>query len=384
MDDRKLKFLKAVLGEDGAKALAKAAERGPELENALLPRTIMSWLGLAARDDFEGRLPGVENTYLQFSKSEDRFSGSVAVGDEVYAFQQASILHLGACVAVALGADHERVSLRLRDLDIQRLGKNIDLLVKARVAVKELKKRVLDPAFGYKFSHEHHDLGNGEMVTKVNVHTPEGEHVGASTFRHQGNTVVPGTVVVDDDHQRRGIASAMYAHAEKQTGKKLAPSANQTPEGAALWQGNAKQPQFGMAKAAMSAGKEGPGPAHAATQPELPTAPTPPDPTQDSKGPTVSLRPKAPKPPKPGQPIPAGSAKPKAPSLKVTKREADHKCPVCAGTQFKSDRFQGCICFRDLAKNVRVTVLEDGYSLEFKADWDSDSILTLLESLGRK
>jgi hypothetical protein len=76
MDGRKFQFLKAVLGEDGAKALAKAAERAPELGNALLPRTIMAWLGVASRDDFEGTIPGVENTYLQFTKAEAKYSGS--------------------------------------------------------------------------------------------------------------------------------------------------------------------------------------------------------------------------------------------------------------------------------------------------------------------
>lgn len=144
MDGRKYAFLKAVLGEDGAKALSKAAQRGPELEYALLPRTIMAWLGIAARADFEGQIPGVGNTYLQFAKSEDRYSGSVAVGDEVYSFDSASMLHLGACVAVALGADHERVDPSLRDLDLQRLGKNIDTLVKARIAVAELRKLRLE------------------------------------------------------------------------------------------------------------------------------------------------------------------------------------------------------------------------------------------------
>lgn len=144
MDGRKFQFLKAVLGEDGAKALSKAAERAPELGHAVLPRTIMAWLGVATRDDFEGTIPGVQNTYLQFTKSESKYSGSVSVGDEVYSFEAATILHLGACVAVALGSDHERMSPGLRDLDIQRLGKNIDTLVKARLAIAEIRKRALE------------------------------------------------------------------------------------------------------------------------------------------------------------------------------------------------------------------------------------------------
>lgn len=276
MDTRKFLFLKAVLGDDGARALAKAAERGPELEAALLPRTIMAWLGIAARHDFEGQIPGVENTYIQFRKAEERYSGSVAIGEEVYSFEKASVLHLGACMAVALGADHERVTAGLKDLDIQRLGKNIDTLAKARVAVAELRKRAL--------------------------------------------------------------------------------------------------------------GAEAPGPAHAPTAPDGPVAPTPPVPNQTSKGPMVGMTPTQPKPPKPGTPslLPGAKTQTKSPALKVTKSQAEKKCPICSGTQFRSGRFSGCICFRELAKSVRVRILEDGYNLEFGPDWDRDSILTLVESLGTK
>lgn len=109
----------------------------------------------------------------------------------------------------------------------------------------DFEKGELDPNAGYKFTHEHHDLGNGNMLTRVNVHGPDGEHVGAATFAHQGGNLVPGTVAVDEAHQRKGIASAMYAHAEQHTGKKLIPSPNQTPEGAALWAGNKTKTQFG-------------------------------------------------------------------------------------------------------------------------------------------
>jgi hypothetical protein len=284
MDDRKFRFLKAVLGEDGAKALAKAAERAPELEAALLPRSIMAWLGLTTRADFEGRIPGNENTYVQFTKSESRYSGTVTIGEEVYSFENASVMHLGACVAVALGADHERVSPTLRDLDIQRLGKNIDTLAKARVAISELKKKAM----------------------------------GA-----QG-------------------------------------------------------------------GQEAPGPAAAPKEPGAPTPPAAPELKQTIKGPTVGIKPKLPKPPKPSTPslLPEAQKLPgqkgNRPQLKVTKSQADHKCPICAGTQFKAEKFTGCICFRDLAKSVKVTVVEDGYSLEFKSEWDQESILTLAESMGKK
>ena len=141
MESRKYRFLQAVLGEDGARALAKASARSREIEPALLPRAIMAWLGSAGLGDYEGDIPGVPDTYLQFRKSEEgRFTGSVSIDRVVYTFKRASPLHLAASIAVAVGADQESLSPSLRDLDIQRLGKSLDTLVKARAVVAELRK----------------------------------------------------------------------------------------------------------------------------------------------------------------------------------------------------------------------------------------------------
>lgn len=140
MDTRKFNFLKSVLGEDGAVALKKAAERSAELENALVPRAILSWLGISARTDYEGELPGLDNTYLQFKKSEDLYSGSISIDDGIYNFDSATLYHLAASIAVSMGVDSDKVSSDVRDLDLARLGKSIDLLVKARVVTRELSK----------------------------------------------------------------------------------------------------------------------------------------------------------------------------------------------------------------------------------------------------
>lgn len=101
--------------------------------------------------------------------------------------------------------------------------------------IRESKE--LSPEYGYQFSVETTPTGNS-AITKVTVTSKDGEQVAAANFVHQGNNIVPGYVVVDDDHQRRGIASAMYKYVEQQTGKKIVRSTNQTPEGAALWDQN--------------------------------------------------------------------------------------------------------------------------------------------------
>lgn len=415
MDTAKYKFLNAVLGSDGAKALIKASKRAPELEPVFLPRTIVSWIGAVDSEEFEGAIPGNSNSYVQFTKNEGRYSGSVAIGDEVYSFEKASMLHLGACMAVALGADQDTVSgADLREVEIQRLGKNIDALVKAKIAVADLSKKLLDPSAGYTFTHEHHDLGDGEALTHVKAHAPGGAVVGEALFNHHpsGSLIAEG-VKVHPDHQRKGIASAIYSHAQKLTGKTIAPSHDQTAAGKALWQGNVGQQQFGSLTKAIKkphSGQETPGPAHAATPPTGPLPPTPADPSQGSKGPTVGAKPRLPKPPKPSEPSispeqakpgamatkpgataakPAASkmkpvSVPKLPGMKVTKSEAGSKCQICGQCQFKADTFQGCMCFRALAKSVTTAVTEDGYNLTFKSDWDQDAILALTDTIRNK
>jgi hypothetical protein len=132
MDERKTDFLKAVVGEDGTQALVKAAERSGPIENAIVPRAIMAWLSVVARFDYEGQIPGVEDSYLDFSKNDTgTYNGTVALGDGVFPFENATVLHLAAAIAVALGSD-EAPDPALKDLDLARLGKSIDIMAKAK------------------------------------------------------------------------------------------------------------------------------------------------------------------------------------------------------------------------------------------------------------
>jgi hypothetical protein len=138
--DRRSKFLKAVLGDDGAHALTKATERSAELGYALVPRTIMAWLH-TARGEFEGEVPGVENTYVSFTKAEAGYTGSISIDDDLYKFADASEFRLIAAIAVALDLDQARGDVKPRDLDLERLGKSIDILAKAKMLTRELVKK---------------------------------------------------------------------------------------------------------------------------------------------------------------------------------------------------------------------------------------------------
>jgi len=131
------RFLVSILGRDGAQALFKAAERSQPLVNAIVPRAILSWLDLATRFEHEGEIPGNPHTYVVFRKSDSGFSGSIKIDEELFTFKDASLYRVAAGIGVALGADNE-LSEELRDLDLVKLGKTLDALVKTRVVTEEL------------------------------------------------------------------------------------------------------------------------------------------------------------------------------------------------------------------------------------------------------
>lgn len=111
----------------------------------------------------------------------------------------------------------------------------------------------------------------------------------------------------------------------------------------------------------------------AAARPVEPTAPEAPEPIQKQP----AGKPKLPKVPKPKQP-------PKP--LRLSVSESLRACGVCRGRQFKGADFTGCFCLRDLAKSVKVEVLDwgAGFELRFGSGWDGDAVVTLLDALGKR
>ena len=425
MSDLGLKFLAAALGQDGAKALRKAVEREPALAEVLIPRAIVGWLNFTTEHEYEGQIPGIDNSYVQFQKNEDGFAGTISLEEGVYSFEKSSIYHLAASIALALGIQPSSLDADVRDQILVKLGKSIDTLAKAQVLMQELKspgalkptrmtthgayhvehtgvadrpyavvhtrtgapvqtgisslrdaqpiadwhqnrygghfkhelsKKTLDPSHGITFTHEHHDLGGGDMITHVKAHHPNGQVVGevAMEYNHGSPTMKPD-VSVHPDFRRLGIASALYGHAQKLTGKPVAPSTAQSPMAQALWQGNAKNPQFGKV--------ELPGRSHQPTAQQGPQAPTPP-----MKQPAQAAKP----------------TKPKLPNLSIGKSEAEQECRMCGGHQFENNKFKGCICFRDLSKHVSTTAYGDGYVLTFKPGMDAESVKALMKTFRSK
>lgn len=369
------KFLTSVLGRDGFEVMQKASAKYDGMAKILLPRAILAWLDATLESVYEGNLPGLPDSYIKLHKAEKGFGGVITIEDEVYSFQDVSLYHVASAIALTVGHEHTLDS-SVKDVDIVRLGKSIDALAKHQKLLKtlqdNLEKRVLDPGLGYQFSHEHTDLGNGKMMTKVNVHSPTGDHVAAATFVHQGNNIVPGSVVVDEDHQRRGIASAMYAHAEKHTGKSIMPSANQTPEGSALWTGNKATPQFGA-----TLKTELPGTAAAAKKPDEPLQPE--QPTKQKGQPPKPKKPVLPKLAQPDTKIPQVPSV-KLPSLKLSEAQAAKKCQLCQIPQFSDNKFVGCHCFSALNKSIGAAKTAYGYKVSFGEDIDLETAAVFIRS----
>lgn len=132
IDGAKLAFLESVLGVGGAAALSKAVSKAPSIENILLPRTIISWLTVAGQIQYNGSIPGINDSRMSLTKTDFGWNGSIEVSGVEYQLDSADLCKVGAHIAVAIGAD-EGIDPSVKTVDIAKLGKTIDLLIKARV-----------------------------------------------------------------------------------------------------------------------------------------------------------------------------------------------------------------------------------------------------------
>lgn len=135
-----------------------------------------------------------------------------------------------------------------------------------------------------------------------------------------------------------------------------------------------------------------PGQTHQATQPDGPGIAVKPTAVQGAKNPNQPVKldvepdthisdklgANIPK-PKGTLPKPAGTVKPT--TVKMGKSELTKKCKTCAGTMFKSEKFVGCMCWRDLAKHSTTTVYGDGVVVEFKKSADPQVVRALYHEL---
>lgn len=297
-------FLTDVLGAEGAKALSRTATKEPALGALLVPRAALAWIHQT--DAFEGVVPGIPNSYLKFQKSEKGFTGIVTLPELNYEFAGTTPEHVAAALAVTVGSDLSEIGA-VRDVTLSRLGKSIEVLVKAQTFARTLAKKILDPAVGYNLREE--ELEDG---LRVHAYDRHGKHLASAWFQNQENQLTPVNTDTNDEEEDEGLKQALYDHAKKFSGK------------------NIKKTEL-------------PGATHKPSQQQGPQAPT--APTKQPK----TMKPKL----------------PKVPALKVEKSETTKECPICGGTQFQGGKFRGCLCHRDLAKHVKATSYSDGVVLEF-------------------
>lgn len=267
-------FLNQVLGGDKSSALANALARRPELQSLIGPRVALSWV--KQNVEFDGKLPGTDS-HIRLSKSATGYNGFCKFGLNKVFFDNSTPEYVAATITYSMGCD-----LSKTEVDSQSYYKFC--VVVDRWLEQNLSKKVLDPSLGYKLSHTITLFKDGKLV-HVDVHDSSGAHVGNAKFWHNGHSLTPASVVVDEDHQRKGIASAMYSHAEKTAGASIVPSSNQTEEGAKLWEANLKNKQFGKAELGAEA-------AGGAASPKKPQEP------QAANAPMRGVKPRLPKLPK--------------------------------------------------------------------------------------
>ena len=96
---------------------------------------------------------------------------------------------------------------------------------------------------GYTFDHEISHLndyqGPGKTKRRIELFVvsafKDGKKIATVGFQYKSGALIPYETIVEPEHRRKGLASAMYAYAEEQTGRRVKPATDQTPDAQALW-----------------------------------------------------------------------------------------------------------------------------------------------------
>lgn len=391
-------FLIAVAGPSGAQALLKATERIPGLESVIVPRALVAWLNLVARTGFEGPIPGSPNSYCRLQKGEHGYTGAVTVGDFVHSFEDNTVLHTAASLAVSMGINSIPSDVGAEQL--QRLGKSLDLLIKAKAISEsmELRKARLIPAndsqalgSNYRMGHMKavapvisHQLPNGMYHHVLQSSSPGNQDIVYHSLSPDKNPMTPGVAQihgiqeagypyqvgmsqVHPEHKGHGYGRQLYAAALQHHGTMMSDS-GVSGQADKAWQHLASQPGVNV-----KFGAPGTGEAHVATMTkvELPGQPGQPG------------EPRAPTGPDPQKKAPSLGSKKFQPQIKREFRLKDQdllsKCEVCGHHLFNGNRFTSCFCLKALAKSACLSQTPGGKYLEFGAGVDDDSVKTILD-----
>ena len=120
------KFFDAVLGSSGFAVMENLAKASKELESYISPRIIVSWLRHA--DYGQVKVPD-QCPLDSLNKTGYGYSGNANIDGVDYSFSNSPEEHVAAVITIALGKSIEPVEIK--DIDLARLAKTIDLLCKA-------------------------------------------------------------------------------------------------------------------------------------------------------------------------------------------------------------------------------------------------------------
>lgn len=98
---------------------------------------------------------------------------------------------------------------------------------------------------------------------------------------------------------------------------------------------------------------------------------------REAQGPQEPIKP-TPTQPKIAKPKPK---LPKLPVLKVELTDLNKACKNCGTSLFKSQKFTGCLCWRDLAKHSSTSLYSDGAVVEFDRHADRSAVQTLMREI---
>jgi hypothetical protein len=121
-----LPFFKEILGNQGAEVIARLAKASKDLGYYMTPRIIVSWL----RQSPYGEVVVPAGCPLKsLVKSGYGYSGTAEVQGLDYSFKYSQEEHVAAIIAVA--SNQKVKPVEIKDVDLARLAKTIDLLVKS-------------------------------------------------------------------------------------------------------------------------------------------------------------------------------------------------------------------------------------------------------------
>ena len=325
-----MQFLKEMVGKHGAQALENAISQSPDLKSYILPKVISSWFSLVGRFGYEDKIPGLSDSYLFLHKNEsNNYDGAITIDDSLFTFDNDSAMHILASIGVALKLDIKNIEIEDKH-QLDELGKNIDLLVKANLIHKHKRSPVL-------FKNENYSIElnkDNYIVTFL----PLSKKIAEVESLDKAEAVLEwfdSKLELLKTDKQFGTGGNVQAFKHEAHGKPI----KDIKQSAAQEEPTQKVPMTG------GQGKN--------IEPTM----------------TASDR----------SPIKKSSIFKKKNKIKVLKSELFKQCIECGNLLFKDETFTGCKCFSYLNKMVKLSKTESDFDLVFSPALDEDAISSIIE-----